>query len=256
MTILAVETATSFQSVAVVGEHGLCAAETVKQTRYSATSQDRSHRWSIMPAIDRLLNALNVTLRDIDGLAVSIGPGSFTGLRVGLATMKGLAHGADKPLVAVPTLEALAFNASGLGSPIATLLDAKRGELVLAVFHTQLDSVAHDSLVCVMEPQRLPIENIVATLSSHVHGTVIVVGDGVSLCRQMLSERFGQQAVFPSEIACLPSAISVAHVGKERLARGMLASEDLAPIYLRPPDARANLPHRAVEPSTPPGAET
>ena len=71
MTILAVETATSFQSVAVVGEDGLCATERVKQTRYSATSQDRSHRWSIMPAIDRLLNALNVTLRDIDALAVT-----------------------------------------------------------------------------------------------------------------------------------------------------------------------------------------
>ena len=251
MTILAVETATSFQSVAVVGEDGLCATERVKQTRYSATSQDRSHRWSIMPAIDRLLNALNVTLRDIDALAVSIGPGSFTGLRVGLATMKGLAHGANKPLVAVPTLQALAFNASGLGLPICTLLDAKRGELFLAVFHAP-----HDSLVCAMEPQRLPIENVVDTLSLHVHGTVIVLGDGVPLCRQMLSERFGQQAVFPSEIACLPSAISVAHVGKERLARGMLAGADLTPIYLRPPDATANLPHRAVRPSTPPGTET
>ncbi len=256
MTILAVETATSLQSVAVVGENGLCATETVKQTRYSATSIDRSHRWSIMPAIDRLLNALNVTLRDIDGLAVSIGPGSFTGLRVGLATMKGLAHGANKPLVAVPTLQALAFNASGLGLPIATLLDAKRGELFLALFHTQQDSDAHDSLVCVMKPQRLPIENVVDTLSSQVQGTVIVLGDGVSLCRQMLLERFGQRALFPAEIACLPSAISVAHVGKERLARGMLAAEDLTPIYLRPPDAKPNLPHLTVEPSTPPGAET
>ena len=251
MTILAVETATSLQSVAVVGENGLCATETVKQTRYSATSTDRSHRWSIMPAIDRLLNALNVTLRDIDGLAVSIGPGSFTGLRVGLATMKGLAHGANKPLVAVPTLQALAFNASGLGFPIATLLDAKRGELFLALFHTQ-----QDSLVCAMEPQRLPIKNIVDTLSSQVQGTVIVLGDGVSLCRQMLLERFGQRALFPAETACLPSAISVAHVGKERLARGMLASEDLTPIYLRPPDAKPNLPHLTVGPHTPPGAKT
>ncbi len=89
-----------------------------------------------------------------------------------------------------------------------------------------------------------------------MHGTVIVLGDGVSLCRQMLSERFGQQAVFPSEIACVPSAISVAHVGKERLARGMLAGEDLTPIYVRPPDAKPNLPHLAVGRSTPPGAQT
>lgn len=251
MIILAVETATSLQSVAVVGENGLCASETVKQIRYSATSQDRSHRWSIMPAIDRLLNTLNVTLHDIDGLAVSIGPGSFTGLRVGLATMKGLAYGANKPLVAVPTLQALAFNAASLGLPIATLLDAQRGELFLAVFHTP-----HDSLVCVMKPQRLPIEKVVDTLSSQVHDTVIVLGDGVPLCRQMLSERLGERAVFPAGIACLPSAISVAHVGKERLARGMLASEDVTPIYLRPPDAKLNLPHRAVRPSAPPGAKT
>ncbi len=256
MTILAVETATSLQSVAVIGKDGLCATETVKQIQYSAPSQDRSHRWSIMPAIDRLLNALNMTLRDIDGFAVSIGPGSFTGLRVGLATMKGLAYGTHKPLLAVPTLQALACNALGLGLPIVTLLNANRGELFLAVFHTVRDSDAHDFISCVMEPQRLPIEHVVDTLSSQVHGSVIVLGDGISLCRQMLSERLGQQAIFLSTMACLPSAISVAHVGKELLARGMLAGEDLTPIYLRPPDAKPNLPHRAIQPRTLPGAQT
>ena len=254
--ILAVETATSVQSVAVVGENGLCATEAVKQTRSLATATDRSHRWSIMPAIDRLLNALNVTLCDIDGFVVSIGPGSFTGLRVGLATMKGLAYGTNKPLVAVPTLHALAFNVAGLGFPICTALDAKRGELFLAVWHTQQASDAHDSLTCVMDPQRLSIENAVDALSAHVQGTVIVVGDGVSLCRQMLSGRFGNRAVFPTGIACVPSALSVAHVGKERLARGMLAGEKLTPIYLRPPDAKPNLPYRAVGSDTSSGVTT
>tara|TARA_B100000315_G_C14555505_1_gene577929 strand:- start:870 stop:1640 length:771 start_codon:yes stop_codon:yes gene_type:complete len=250
MTILSVETATSVQSVAVVGENGLCATEAVTQPRSLATAMDRSRRWSIMPAIDRLLNAIDMTLSDIDGFAVSIGPGSFTGLRVGLATMKGLAYGANKPLIAVPTLHALAVNVAGIGLPICTVLDAKRGELFVAIWHTQQSSDEYESLVCVMEPLRLPIEHIGESLSSHMQDTVIVVGDGVSLCRQMISEQFGKRVVFPAAIACFPSAMSVAYVGKERLARGMLADGELAPIYLRPPDAKPNLPHRAVESST------
>ena len=177
MTILAVETATSLQSVALVGENGLWAAEIVRQSPLSIRI-DQPRRWSIMPAIDRLLRACHVALRDIDALAVSIGPGSFTGLRVGLATMKGLAHGADKPLIAVPTLHALAYNVSGLGLPVCTVLDAKRDELFLAVFHAQHDSDAHGPLSYLMEPQRLHVGNVVRALSPHLNHRMIIVGDG------------------------------------------------------------------------------
>ena len=250
MTILAVETATSLQSVAVVGENGFCAAETMTQTRATIRTRDHFQPWSIMPAIDRLLNALNITLRDIDGFAVSIGPGSFTGLRVGVATVQGLAHGTGKPLVAVPTLQALAINGVGLGAPICTLLDARRGELFLALFHEHNHPELQPALSEILQPRRIPVDQALGYLNPYAHKNVIFVGDGVTLCRSMLAEKFGARALFAPQIARYPSAISVAHIGKIRVAHGMLDNEHIVPIYLRPPDAKPNVLHRGVEPGT------
>lgn len=248
MTILAVETATSLQSVALVGTNGLLAAETACQS-LSPGSTRRPDRWSIMPAIDRMLRACHIVLRDVDVLAVSIGPGSFTGLRVGLATMKGLAYGADKPLVAVPTLHALAYNVFGLGLPVCTVLDAKRGELFLAVFHARYNSGAHSPLSYMVEPQRLRADTVAHVLSSHLDDRVVIVGDGVALCRSMLSEQLRRRTIFPADIASMPSAISVAYLGKDRFTHGMLAGDGLKPLYLRPPDATPNLPGHAAKSS-------
>ncbi len=268
MMILSVETATSLQSVALVDDAGPLGVETAKQSRrLNGSSSEHAPGWSLMPAIDRLLTAHHVTPHDLDGLAVSTGPGSFTGLRVGIATMKGLAHGSGKPLIAVPTLHALAVNACGLGLPICTLLDAKRGEVFLALFHDQPSAEHLHDLRLILTPQRLSIDAAMKTLAPHLQKPTVITGDGIPLCRHLLTERFGVHAVLSPEVAMPPSAISVAAIGKAQLTHGMLGPNDVTPIYLRPPDAKPNqrtlaVPRASVTPepdadsAVPPGIET
>ena len=92
------------------------------------------HSELLMPLVDDLLSRSGVGLRDVDAFAVAVGPGSFTGLRVGIATVKGLAFGSDRPVAPVPTLRALAEAAPSAGQPVAAVLDAQRGEVYGAVY--------------------------------------------------------------------------------------------------------------------------
>ncbi len=245
MTILGVETATSLQSVAIVGDNGICAEE--RGTRATTTSS-QPPSWSIMPAIDHLLQTLKITLQEIDGFAASIGPGSFTSLRVGIATIQGLAYGTGKPVIAVPTLNALAMNAIDQGTPICSILDAKRGELFIAIFHAEQKIESQPKFSAILEAKRIPLTQVVKHLTPHINGRVTFVGDGLSLCQEELTTHFGRHACLIPEASRFPSAQSVAKIGKIRLAHDMLGDGRLSPIYLRPPDATPNLPHRDTKP--------
>ena len=120
MKLLAVETATRCQSVAIVEDHQVLAEESHPECA--------SHASVLIPTIDRLLQSLGLSVPKLDGLAVSVGPGSFTGLRVGLSTMMGFRLATQLPLVTVPTLEAMAWNVKGEGRPVCPILKASRGE--------------------------------------------------------------------------------------------------------------------------------
>lgn len=127
MRILAIESATERPGVALI-DAGVCVAE-------RAAGRDGTRSETLLPAIDALLAAAGLSATDLDAFAIGIGPGSFTGLRVGLATLKGLAFGLDRPAVAVPTLEALASTAGDpRPGPVAAVLDARRGEYYGAVY--------------------------------------------------------------------------------------------------------------------------
>ncbi len=122
--LLAVETATRVMSVALLSGERLVA---------ELTSEDaRLHSERLLPAIDRLLALADTTLDAVGAFAVSLGPGSFTGLRIGLATVKAFAFDERRPVAGVPTLAALAAAAAGAPGPVAALLDARRGELYAA----------------------------------------------------------------------------------------------------------------------------
>ncbi len=126
MKILAVETATRCQSVAIVDDFQVLAQET--------HSDCASHASVLVPSIDRLLQSLTLSLKQLDGLAVSLGPGSFTGLRVGLSTMVGFRLATRLPLVTVSTLEAMAWNVKDESRQICPILKASRGEVYWALF--------------------------------------------------------------------------------------------------------------------------
>jgi tRNA threonylcarbamoyladenosine biosynthesis protein TsaB len=119
--LLSIESATRVMSVAVLEGETLLAE--------ISAFDERVHSERLLPAIDQLLRIAELSLDQIEAFAVSIGPGSFTGLRIGLATVKGLAYGSDRPAVAVPSLAALTLAAAGATGPVAALLDARRDEV-------------------------------------------------------------------------------------------------------------------------------
>ena len=122
--LLSIESATRVMSVAVLDGESLLAEIT--------TFDERVHSERLLPAVDQLLRVADLSLDEIETFAVSIGPGSFTGLRIGLATVKGLALGSDRLVAAVPTLAALTVAAAGAVGPVAALLDARRDEVYAA----------------------------------------------------------------------------------------------------------------------------
>ena len=223
MKILAVDTATSWQSVAIVE------GETV----VARSDQDAagSHARMLVPAIDRLLASCGMALSDLEGLAVSIGPGSFTGLRVGLATMMGFRLVTGLPLAAVPTLEAMAWNLRGMPQRLCPMLRARTGEIYWAQYQWLPDG----SILQVQEEQVGAIE----VMARSVEVPTLVFGEGWTLHKKdlhrLLDKRLGAGEA-PAE-AMRPSAVSVGCAGAERIRRGEVAGQGLAPRYVQRPEA-------------------
>lgn len=126
MNYLAIETSAHTVSVAVVTLEGVLGELTM--------NTGHTHSEKLMPVMDALLEQLDLSLSDLQGLVVASGPGSFTGIRIGMATVKGLAHGAGLPVLPVSTLEGLAWNLAGCGGLVCPLLDARRDQVYAALF--------------------------------------------------------------------------------------------------------------------------
>ncbi len=222
MRILAVETATPQGSIALVDES--------KVLGELQSPQGMTHAHWLMPAIDRLLQAASLSLEQLDGLAVSAGPGSFTGLRIGLSTVKGLALGSGKPVAAVPTLDALALAVGSCRRLLCAILDARKKEVYAAFFQPDEDGRLKrrtDDLA--LAPERL---------ADRIDQPVLFVGNGIDPYRRVLSAALGRRALFASGRYRYPRARVVAELARPRLARGQGdALEALEPRYVRPSEA-------------------
>jgi tRNA threonylcarbamoyladenosine biosynthesis protein TsaB len=187
-----------------------------------------THSERLLSAVDRLLAACGLTAGDLEGLAVSVGPGSFTGLRVGLATVKGLAMALDLPVAPVPTLDALAARLPFADAPVCPILDARKGEVYLSLYRWRGDRMSRE-----MDYLALPPELAAAELEA----PVILLGDGIEACRPWLS-RLGAGVRVAPVAQRLPSAAAVAQLGHAVLsAGGGVDAEAVVPLYLRPSEA-------------------
>jgi tRNA threonylcarbamoyladenosine biosynthesis protein TsaB len=221
VVVLGIETSSLHGGVALVGEAGLIAEY--------ALNIDVTYSERLLPAIDRLLADAGLAVPDLGGLAVAIGPGSFTGLRIGLTTAKALAAASGKPLVGVPTLRALAWSRPFTPHPICPVLDARKGEVYCALFRW-----VHGELTQAMDDAALAPE----ALAGRITEPTLFVGDGVSLHGPFFRRTLGPLALLspPSLTGARPAA--VAALGRERLLRG--EREDpagIVPRYLRPSEA-------------------
>lgn len=218
MRVLALETST------LAGGVALCEEDRLVGSTLLDVSLTHSER--LMSMIDRLLQDCRWTLAQVEGLAVSIGPGSFTGLRVGAATAKGLALALGLPIAAVPTLDALAANLPFADAPVCPLLDARKGEVYACLYRWTGDAMERRS-----DYMALPPKDVGAWLPT----PVIVLGDGVPACRPYL----GRDGVYVAPAAqAVPSAAVVGQIGHAMLTSGSGISGDaLEPLYLRRSEA-------------------
>lgn len=188
-----------------------------------------THSERLLSAIDRLLQDAGWTLDQLEGLAVAVGPGSFTGLRIGVSTIKGLAFSLGTPVAAVSTLEALAWALPFARGPVCPVLDARKGEVYAALFHWEGERLARD-----WEDQALEPEELCRRLTD----PVIFVGDGITSYGTLFTERLGRRAIFAPPARRLPSPACVAQLGHARLLAGdVVDPAALAPRYLRPSEA-------------------
>ena len=227
MKILALDTSAKTAAAAVVEENQiLCRA---------SVNVNLTHSQTLLPLCDSMLTAAGMTLRDMDLFAVSMGPGSFTGLRIGIGAVKGMAQGLSKPCVGVSTLEALACNYRGLTGVVCAVMDARCQQVYTATF--QVDGGYPQRLT---PDEALAIDELGEKLAA-LNGPVTFVGDGAALCYEALKDRLS--AVLAPPQLRLQDAASVAFAAQNFLQNGGQAqsASELMPQYLRLPQAEREL---------------
>jgi len=183
----------------------------------------------LMPTIDLALRTVELETSDLDGFALSIGPGSFTGLRIGLSTIKGLCFASGKPLASVPSLDALASLSLYCRYPVVPLLDAKKDEVYAAIYETSEGKLKRES-----QYMATNIKNLVKKISKKT----LFVGPGAKLYRKELIDLLGEKACFATGEQSIPSGASVARIGLNKLASGQTENiTDLEPLYIRMSEA-------------------
>ena len=221
MNILAVESSATAASAAVWAD-GALRAESFACTRLT-------HSQTLLPMIADMLRSARLTLDDVDAFAVAAGPGSFTGVRIGVSAVKGLAFGRRKPCVAVSTLEAMAYLPVG-GAYVCAAMDARCGQVYNALF--RVDGTVVQRLC----PDRaIPVDALGAELVAGGQAWTLV-GDGAMLCANRLAGVADVRLAPPTVRMQRASAVAVA--AELALARGESVSDAaLVPLYLRPPQA-------------------
>jgi tRNA threonylcarbamoyladenosine biosynthesis protein TsaB len=229
MIILGIETATMTGGLALMDEGKLISEYTL--------NMKTTHTSRLMPALDWMLKDASVDKDQIGGIAISIGPGSFTGLRIGLATAKGLALGLGVSMAGVPTLDALAHNVPHPMYQVCAMLDARKKEVYSALFKYEDDVLVRQSSYQVITP---------AELVKQIKEKTIIIGDAIDVYGDFFREKLGGLAVFAPNAQRLPRAAVIAEMGLARLKVGEIL--DLAssePIYIRPSDAEVKPEIRA-----------
>lgn len=237
MKILGIDTSTPIGSVALIDGENIVAEHTLNIVQ--------AHSSRLMPAIDTVLKWGDITPNDLDGCVVGIGPGSFTGIRIGVATAKSLCYAVDKPIVGVSTLEAIAYNLRWTNGIVCPILDARRREIYGGVFHGGAEWQRLTDDLC------LPVAAFLDELDNHISPDSIItfVGDGLASYGDAVRERFDEIKTksglqtpptresitrFADTIFNVPRGAAIAKLGAQRLKQGDSDSYwTLVPNYVR-----------------------
>lgn len=222
MKILALETATVAGSIAVLDDlEGL-----VGEVRIDVKIV---HAERLMPSIEWLLSSSMISAEEIDAFAVSIGPGSFTGLRIGLSTAKGFAFASGKPLVPVPTLDAFARTLPFCSHIVCPMLDARKDEVYAALYKWEGGVMKKIMPETAVSP---------GDLLKDIKEPMVFMGDGARKYRELIMDALKENAVFAPSSRMSPSASTVAEIAVEKIKQGDVADiVSLTPFYIRKSEA-------------------
>ena len=186
----------------------------------------------LLPMAEDMLRGLKLSFSDIDLYATSVGPGSFTGVRIGVSLIKGLAFGRNIPCVGVSTIEALAENLRGLRGIIVPCMDARRGQVYSATFISD-----GKNLTRLCEDRAISLRDLAEELRQYEGESIYISGDGYSVAKKALTDLEINLSDTP-ELLILENAASVAKVALKKYESGDVSSDsELSPVYLRMPQA-------------------
>lgn len=224
MKILAIDTSTNVSSCAIMDDEKLLGESTVNDSI--------THSQKLLPMISDTLNRCKIDVKEIDVFAVANGPGSFTGLRIGVSTINGLAQATKKPVVGVSSLQALAQNIITSEKLIVPLIDARRNRVFTAIYSAQ------DDFKTVLEPAIFEVVELLEILDEK-NENIIFIGEGTSVYRSMIIEKLGERAYFTPRNLNLAKASSSAEIAMKKAKDGQTKSYfDLTPDYFRESQAQ------------------
>lgn len=238
MKLIALDSSGLVASVAVVEDELLVAEYTIQYKK--------THSQTLLPMLNEVRNMVELDLEQVDAIAVAAGPGSFTGLRIGSATAKGLALATGKPIVAVPTVDGLAYNLYGTDKIVCPIMDARRSQVYTGIYEFLLEESVY-KLHAICEQCAVAFSEIVQKLNE-LGREVIFLGDGVPVFEESMRE-----------LMQVPYTLAPAHMNRQRAASiGVLGSlyyaqgkvqsgEEHAPIYLRQSQAERGMSEKCEE---------
>lgn len=227
MKILAIESASVTASCAV-SENGIILGE-------YTLSHKKTHSEKLMPLIETLMKELELKIQDIDVIAISEGPGSYTGLRIGAAIAKSMAYAVNIPIVNVPTTKSLAGNIFDLNNHIVPVMDAKGGRIYTGIYKWE-----DEELVTVKEQFPCNIEELIDILNEYEVPSIFN-GDGSVNYRSIIAENLNDKAHFATEKFNCLNASTLASLGFKMALKGeMINASDFKPQYLRLSQAERN----------------
>lgn len=239
MKILGIDSSGLVAGIAVVEDEVLLAEYNV--------NYKKTHSQTLLPMLDAVRNMLELDLDSIDAIAVASGPGSFTGLRIGSATAKGLGLALDKPIVEVPTLEGLAYNLCGVEAWVCPLIDARRNQVYTGIYEFDQDGLRAVEPQCAVDVSYI-INRINGLGEKEPGRKVIFLGDGVPVYRKQLEQGTRISHTYATPANNRQRAASVAALGAVYFAAGrMVSAAEHRPEYLRQSQAERERAERADE---------
>ena len=235
MITLAIDSSSKVATVALMKDEKLLSEITL--------NDKREHSVVLMGIIEDLLKYNDLTINDIDGYVVSKGPGSFTGLRIGMATVKGLSFGSNKPYVSLSSLDALAFSVADFDGLICPVMDALRNSVYTSLYKSTInDDTKAVSLEKLIDYSALDLDELIELIKSK-NEKVMFIGDGLDKYKDYLIENC-PNAYFPPNHLNIVRASSLGELGSILLKNGVHDDPNSTPFYLKKPQAEREYEQR------------